>query len=107
VQSYVIEHVSEKFPVEKLAKIAGTSPRTIARLFVKELSLTPHDYIEGVRLDQARNLLEATDLALKAVAFDCGFAGPEQMRAAFQRRIGISPQRYRESFRQGNAPRQA
>jgi transcriptional regulator GlxA family with amidase domain len=107
VQAYVLEHVSEKFPVEKLAKIAGTSPRTIARLFVNELALTPHDYIEGVRLDQARNLLEATDLALKAVAFDCGFAGPEQMRTAFQRRIGISPQRYRESFRQGNARRQA
>ncbi len=52
----------------------------------------------GVRLDQARNLLEATDRALKTVAFDCGFAGPEQMRAVFQRRLGVSPQRYRESF---------
>jgi transcriptional regulator GlxA family with amidase domain len=63
------------------------------------LGVTPHDFVENVRLDQARNLLEATDVALKAVAFDCGFAGPEQMRAVFQRRLGTSPQRYRESFR--------
>jgi len=105
VQAYVLEHVSEPFSVEKLANIAGTSPRTLARLFVKELALTPHNYIEGVRIDQARNLLEATDHALKAVAFACGFAGPEQMRAAFHRRMGISPQRYRESFRQENATR--
>jgi transcriptional regulator GlxA family with amidase domain len=99
VQDYVLAHVGEPFPVERLADIAGTSSRSIARLFVKELGVTPHDFVENVRLDQARNLLEATDVALKAVAFDCGFAGPEQMRAVFQRRLGTSPQRYRESFR--------
>ena len=104
VQDYVMAHVGEPFPVERLAEIAGTSARSIARLFVKEMGLTPHDFVESVRLDQARNLLEATDLALKAVAFDCGFAGPEQMRAVFQRRLGLGPQRYRESFRTASRP---
>lgn len=99
VQDYVMAHLAEQFPVERLAEIAGTSPRNIAWLFVKDLSLTPHDFVESIRLDRARNLLEATDLALKAVAFDCGFASPEQMRAVFQRRLGLSPARYRESFR--------
>ncbi len=104
VQDYVAAHVGEAFPVERLAAIAGTSPRSIARRFVKEIGLTPHDFVESVRLDRARNLLEATDLAVKAVAFDCGFAGPEQMRAVFQRRLGLGPQRYRESFRSGARP---
>jgi len=99
VQTYVMEHLSEPFPVDRLAKIAGTSARGIARLFVKELGITPHEFVENVRLDRARNLLEATDLALKAVAFDCGFASPEQMRGAFQRRLRLSPLQYRESFR--------
>jgi transcriptional regulator GlxA family with amidase domain len=97
-RAYVMEHIAEPFPVERLAFIAGTSSRNIARLFVKELGVTPHDFVEGVRLDQARNLLEATDLALKAIAFDCGFTTPDQMRNAFQRRLGLSPLRYRESF---------
>ena len=99
LQAYVVANLREPFPVERLAGIAGTSPRTIARLFVKELGITPHDFIEGVRLDQARKLLEATDRALKTVAFDCGFAGPQQMRAVFQRRLKLSPGRYRENFR--------
>lgn len=98
-QAYVINNLRESFPVERLAAIAGVSPRTIARLFVKQLGITPHDFVEAVRLDQARNLLEATDAPLKAVAFDCGFANPEQMRAAFQRQLGLSPARYRDSFR--------
>ncbi len=99
VRTYVIDHLAEPFPVERLAEIAGTSLRTIARLFVRELGQTPHDFVESVRIDQARNLLEATERALKAVAFDCGFASPEQMRAVFQRRLGLSPLRYRDSFR--------
>jgi transcriptional regulator GlxA family with amidase domain len=99
VQAYVMEHLSEPFSVERLAKIAGTSARSIARLFVSELGVTPHDFVESVRIDHARNLLEATDLALKTVAFDCGFATPERMRGAFQRRLGISPLQYRDSFR--------
>jgi transcriptional regulator GlxA family with amidase domain len=99
VQDYVTDHVSEPFPVRRLAEIAGTSERTIARVFISELGITPHDFVESVRLDQARNLLEATDRALKAVAFESGFASPEQMRAAFQRRLGLGPARYRENFR--------
>jgi transcriptional regulator GlxA family with amidase domain len=98
VQAYVMEHIGQPFPVERLAEIAGVSPRSIARLFVRELNITPHDFVEGVRIDHARSLLEATELALKVVAFDCGFASPDQMRNAFQRRLGITALQYRESF---------
>ena len=101
VQAYVMENLDEPFPVRRLAAIAGTSTRSLARLFVQELGITPHEFIENIRLDHARNLLEASDLALKAIAFDCGFGSPEQMRSVFQRRLGLSPLRYRESFRTG------
>ncbi|NMN07586.1 MULTISPECIES: GlxA family transcriptional regulator [unclassified Novosphingobium] len=99
VQAYVMDHVREAFPVERLAELAGVSSRSIARLFVRELDVTPHEFVEGVRLNQARSLLESTDLALKAVAFDCGFASPDQMRSAFQRRLNVTPQQYRASFK--------
>jgi AraC-like DNA-binding protein len=99
VQTYVVNHLAEPLSVKRLAEIAGASERSVARLFVKELGQTPHDFVEGVRIDQARNMLEATERSIKAIAFDCGFASPQQMRAAFQRRLGLSPLRYRESFR--------
>ena len=92
-------HLEERLPVERLASIAGTSSRSIARSFVKELGVTPHDFVESIRIDHARNLLEASNLPLKAVAFDCGFANPGQMRSAFQRKLGLSPLTYRRSFR--------
>jgi transcriptional regulator GlxA family with amidase domain len=99
VQDYVYAHLREPFQVKRLAEIGGTSPRSIARLFVTELGVTPHAFVESVRLDQARGLLEVSDQPLKAIAFECGFASPEQMRGAFQRRLGLSPARYRENSR--------
>jgi transcriptional regulator GlxA family with amidase domain len=99
VQRHVMDHPAEAFSVERLAEIAGTSPRSIARLFTSELAVTPHEFVESVRIDHARNLLEATDLALKAIAYDCGFGSAEQMRLVFQRRLGLSPARYRDSFK--------
>ena len=99
VQAYVMDHLSEAFPVERLAQIAGVSARSVARMFVQVMGTTPHDFIESIRIDHARNVLEATDTVIKAVAFDCGFGNPDQMRTAFQRRLGVTPVQYRERFR--------
>jgi len=99
VQTYVMNNPGEAFPVERLAQIAGTSARSIARLFTADLGVTPHDFVESVRIDRARNLLEGTDSPLKAIAYDCGFGGAEQMRVVFQRRLGVSPAQYRTSFK--------
>jgi transcriptional regulator GlxA family with amidase domain len=99
VQAHVMNHPGESFPVERLAKIAGISARSVARLFTAELGVTPHDFVESVRIDRARNLLEGSDQSLKAIAYECGFGGPEQMRVVFQRRLGVSPAHYRASFK--------
>ena len=99
VQAYIQEHMKEPLSVDRLAQIAGISSRSLARLFTTELGVTPHEFVESVRIDNARNLLEGTDLPLKVLAFDCGFGGAEQMRAVFQRRLGVSPGAYRGTFR--------
>jgi transcriptional regulator GlxA family with amidase domain len=103
VQSYVQEHLNQPLPVSRLAQIAGISERSLARLFTSELGVTPHEFVENVRIDHVRNLLEGTDLALKVVAFDCGFGGAEQMRTVFQRRLGINSGAYRTAFQTPSA----
>jgi transcriptional regulator GlxA family with amidase domain len=99
IQTYVMEHLREALVVDRLAEIAGASARSVARMFSTELGITPHEFVERARIDYARNLLEATDLALKAIAYECGFGSTEHMRLVFQRRLGVTPARYRESFK--------
>lgn len=98
VQAHVMEHIADAFPVEKLAELAGMSPRNFARQFVEETGVTPHEFIERARVDVARNLLEGSNLALKAVAYHAGFSTPDRMRIVFAKRLGISPAQYRASF---------
>jgi transcriptional regulator GlxA family with amidase domain len=98
VQAHVMEHIGSTLPVEKLAEIAGMSSRSFARSFVEEAGVTPHEFIERARVDAARNLLEGSDLPLKAVAYHCGFATTDRMRLVFAKRLGLSPAQYRASF---------
>jgi transcriptional regulator GlxA family with amidase domain len=98
VQAYVMEHIGSTFPVDKLAEIAGMSQRSFARSFVEETGATPHEFIERARVDTARNLLEGSDLPLKAIAYHCGFNTADRMRIVFAKRLGISPAQYRVNF---------
>ncbi|MFE1599478.1 GlxA family transcriptional regulator [Methylobacterium sp. ID0610] len=98
VQQHVLEHLGETLSVRQLATVAQTSERSLWRLF-KDVGLTPHDFVEGARVDAARNLLEGSETPLKVIAYDCGFGNPERMRAVFCRRLGVSPAQYRDSFR--------
>jgi transcriptional regulator GlxA family with amidase domain len=99
IQRYVIEHLAESLSVEHLADVAGMSARNFARQFVREMAVTPAEFVQRARIDAARNLLEGSELALKTVAWRCGFGSAARMRLVFSQRFGVTPAQYRDSFR--------
>ncbi|WP_020014367.1 GlxA family transcriptional regulator [Promicromonospora sukumoe] len=80
-----------------LASVAGVSPRHLARLFAAELGTSPARFVEDVRLDRARALLDAGH-PVTAAAGAAGFGSPETMRRRFVARLGASPSQYRARF---------
>jgi transcriptional regulator GlxA family with amidase domain len=99
VLQYVTEHITDTLSIEQLASAVSVSRRTFSRLFAKYTNITPSAFVEQVRVDAARKLLEETDAPLKTVAFDCGFHSATHMRTTFSRRIKVTPQHYRQRFR--------
>jgi transcriptional regulator GlxA family with amidase domain len=99
VHAHVLAHLTDDHHVDVLADVAGMSARSFARTFKQETKMTPADFVEGARIDSARNRLEGGDLALKVVAYECGFSSAEHMRQVFVRRLGLTPSQYRASFR--------
>lgn len=95
VQRWVASHPGEDHGVDRLAERAGLSPRHFARLFRAETGLTPAAYVETVRIEAVRRLLETEDVALKQVAGACGFRDADTLRRAFMRRVGTTPAEYR------------
>jgi len=102
--SWLAENFRCSLNVEDMAAKAAMSQRTFSRVFVAETGTTPIHYLEKIRLEHAVCLLESTDSSLDATALECGFTGCEQLRRAFHRHIGITPQEYRERFRTTTNP---
>lgn len=99
IQAHVMARVGTRHTLQSLADEAGMSVRNLARHFVQETGITPHEFVERARIDAARMLLEGSSRPLKAVAHDCGFGTADRMRIVFTERLGISPAQYRASFR--------
>jgi transcriptional regulator GlxA family with amidase domain len=75
------------------------SERSFARAFHREVGQTPAAYVEALRIERARNLLEDGAPSLEAVAQATGFTSAEVLRRAFHRHLGVSPADYRDRFR--------
>lgn len=99
VYRYVSEHITDALSIEQLASAASVSRRTLSRVFAKYAKVTPSVFVEQVRVDTARKLLEDSDAPLKTVAFKCGFHSATHMRTTFSRRLNVTPQQYRQRFR--------
>jgi transcriptional regulator GlxA family with amidase domain len=98
LQSYVVERPEEDLSVARLARRVAMSPRNFARVFAREVGMTPARYVTSVRVETARRLLEETTEPLESVCDKSGLGTPESMRRAFLRTLGVPPSRYRERF---------
>jgi transcriptional regulator GlxA family with amidase domain len=85
--------------LEALSRRAGFSARHLTRLFMRELGVTPARWVEQVRFEAARDLLEASDAPLAAVAQASGLGSAETLRRVFLRALGVTPGAYRQRFR--------
>jgi transcriptional regulator GlxA family with amidase domain len=78
-----------------LAARVGMSPRHFSREFTRLVGVSPGRYVEQVRVETARRLLESEPVTLAVAARRCGFGSAETMRQAFVRRVGTPPDQYR------------
>ncbi len=98
-QRHVVEHPGRDCSVAALARVATMSERNFTRCFTAEVGVTPARYVERVRVETARRLLEDTDDGVEAIAAACGFGTAETMRRTFLRLLHTNPTEYRRRFR--------
>ena len=99
VWKYVSDHISHALTIEEIADAVGVSRRTFSRAFAKHANISPSVFVDQVRIDYARKLLENSDVPMKTVAFQSGFHSATQMRMTFSRQMNTTPKLYRESIR--------
>jgi AraC family transcriptional regulator len=95
VRDYVQEHLGESIRLQDMAGSAALSRYHFTRRFRRSIGTTPHDYVLGQRVEQAKTLLQRTDVPLLDVACRCGFADQSHLTREFRKRVGTTPGRYR------------
>jgi len=98
VQDWVVDHLAEELTIEILAEKASMSPRNFARVFLREIGITPAKYIEKVRLEAARRRLEETRLTIDEISNECSIGNADGLRRLFLRHMRTTPSDYRKSF---------
>jgi transcriptional regulator GlxA family with amidase domain len=82
-----------------LSERAGFSERHLTRVFAREIGTTPARYVEQVRVEAARAMLETSDAPLETIARRSGLNSTETLRRRFTRAVGMTPHVYRQRFR--------
>lgn len=95
LQIWIADHPGADLRVPVLAQKVGMSPRNFARVFARELGVTPAVYVKKARLEAACRRLEFSDAPLDQIALDVGFGAVETLRRAFKCSIGLGPAEYR------------
>jgi transcriptional regulator GlxA family with amidase domain len=93
-----------RFTVRALAKVAGASASTFARVFVKTLGMTPNAWLVAERLARAERLLVETGASLAEIAERTGYASEFALSRAFKRRFGVAPGLFRRTAALGGTP---
>jgi AraC-like DNA-binding protein len=87
--------------VHELAGRFGVDRSTLFRVFRERLGVSPKEFIERSRFERARRLLRTTGLSVKEIALNCGFEDQCYFSAAFRRRFGVPPSRWRTTASAG------
>ena len=97
VINYISEHYCEKIYVEKLSDMINVSPDYFTKMFKTSIGKTPIDYINGLRVNKAMELLYSTKKSMGEIAEEIGFCNPNYFHKIFKQYIDVSPLAYRKA----------
>lgn len=96
---YIRDHIHRPFGVEEMLDTVGISRRSLELRFKSSLGRTPHEEILAARMTRAEKLLAETDSSVLDIAALCGFPNAQWFGSVFRDSHGMSPSRYRLTYR--------
>ncbi|HEX5983931.1 MAG TPA: helix-turn-helix domain-containing protein [Solirubrobacterales bacterium] len=98
-QRGIAERYAIAAPVEEMASWSGLPARTFKRRFKAATGHTPIAYVQRIRVERAKRLLETSDEPVERVSWAVGYEDPASFRRLFKRLTGLAPGEYRRRFR--------
>jgi transcriptional regulator GlxA family with amidase domain len=97
-QEWAALHYDEEAPVAAMASLSDLPERSFKRRFAKVTGMTPMEYVQTLRLEEAKHMLETTDLPVEAIANEVGYQDASFFGRLFRRKVNLTPAQYRKRF---------
>lgn len=98
VQHHIENNFYQTLTVSELATRVNITTRTLNRRFQAALNLRPIEYIQAVRIEQAKRLLESRDVSIKSLADQVGYSDISSFTRLFKRTTALTPKEYQDKF---------
>ena len=98
IQKWMQEHYQQGGSVDQLAGRAGLGVRTFLRRFKRATGMTPNSYLQQLRIEAARHLLEVSSKGVEEITEMVGYENASSFRRLFKKKTGLSPGEYRRRF---------
>lgn len=99
VRVFMMEHFAEHITLKELCKCGGLSKSTLLRAFIRSKGVTPYRYLQTIRIEKAKKLLEQ-GVPVADAALQTGFSDQSHFSKFFHMFIGLSPSAYRRIFKE-------
>ena len=100
-QDWIEKNYNRANPVSELVELSGLNSRTFARRFRAATGYQPLEYVQGFRIEVAKQMLESETDNVEAISSSVGYEDPTSFRRVFKRKVGMTPARYRRKFSHG------
>lgn len=97
-QLWAASNYRSSAPVSRMAELSGLPERTFKRRFKDATGMTPLEYAHTLRLEEAKQMLEASDDPVEAIALEVGYQDASFFGRLFRRQVSMTPAQYRRRF---------
>lgn len=97
-QVWLASHYAQSNIIQIMAERSGLKERSFKRRFRKATGMSPIDYVHALRVEEAKHMLEASDMHIEVIAMELGYEDASFFRRLFRRRVGMTPSEYRKRF---------
>lgn len=94
-QVWAADNYADPTPVATMAARSGLSERSFLRRFRRATGQTPVEYVQTLRVEEAKQMLETTQMAIEEIADEVGYTETSSFRNAFRKHVGLSASAYR------------
>lgn len=97
-QIWIADNYAFSKPVERMVERSGLNARTFSRRFKAATGYAPIEYVQALRIEEAKQILETDARSTEDVGVSVGYDDPSSFRRVFNRGVGLSPAAYRKKF---------